>query len=123
MFVSHPGYFGKVGMRYFHKTKQQFHCPTINTDKIWSLVSDQLRTKYKSADPAKDPVPVIDVGRHVSRFNYVNNNCIIDSIHPFVSCCVASLLIVTPFCFSALFDNVFRVSSRFSVTVLSPSSP
>lgn len=30
----HPGYFGKVGMRYFHKTQQQFWKPTINLDKV-----------------------------------------------------------------------------------------
>lgn len=30
----HPGYFGKVGMRYFHKTSQQFWKPTINVDKV-----------------------------------------------------------------------------------------
>ena len=29
---SHPGYFGKVGMRYFHKTTQKYFCPTINLD-------------------------------------------------------------------------------------------
>lgn len=33
----HPGYFGKVGMRYFHKTKQQFWKPTINLDKVRSI--------------------------------------------------------------------------------------
>lgn len=33
----HPGYFGKVGMRYFHKTKQQFWKPTINLDKVRSV--------------------------------------------------------------------------------------
>lgn len=60
---SHPGYFGKLGMRYFHKTKQQFHCPTVNVDKVWTLVSEQLRTKYAEADAEKDKVPVIDVGR------------------------------------------------------------
>jgi ribosomal protein L15 len=26
----HPGYFGKVGMRYFHKTQQKFWKPIIN---------------------------------------------------------------------------------------------
>merc|ERR1712113_1121651 len=36
----HPGYFGKVGMRYFHKLKNKFHCPTINLDKVWSLVPE-----------------------------------------------------------------------------------
>mmetsp|Transcript_27213 Transcript_27213/g.66203 ORF Transcript_27213/g.66203 Transcript_27213/m.66203 type:complete len:107 (-) Transcript_27213:53-373(-) len=56
----HPGYFGKVGMRYFHKTKNQFHRPTINLDKIWTLVSEQTRKKYENADP-NGKVPVIDV--------------------------------------------------------------
>merc|ERR1719240_1928730 len=40
----HPGYFGKVGMRYFHKTKQKFFCPTINVEKLWTLVSEEART-------------------------------------------------------------------------------
>merc|ERR1712146_295840 len=40
----HPGYFGKVGMRYFHKTKQQYHCPVINVEKLWTLVSTEART-------------------------------------------------------------------------------
>mmetsp|Transcript_49530 Transcript_49530/g.97108 ORF Transcript_49530/g.97108 Transcript_49530/m.97108 type:complete len:151 (+) Transcript_49530:35-487(+) len=56
----HPGYFGKVGMRYFHKTNNQFHCPSINLDRIWTLVSEQTREKYAKADGAKDAVPVID---------------------------------------------------------------
>lgn len=30
----HPGYFGKVGMRYFHKTQNQFWKPVINLDKV-----------------------------------------------------------------------------------------
>merc|ERR1711988_1876320 len=40
----HPGYFGKVGMRYFHKTQNQFHRPVLNVDKLWTLVSKQTRT-------------------------------------------------------------------------------
>ena len=52
----HPGYFGKTGMRRFHYQKNWDHCPTINTDKLWSLVSEATRT----ATP-KDKVPVIDV--------------------------------------------------------------
>lgn len=28
----HPGFFGKVGMRYFHKTQNKFFCPTLNLD-------------------------------------------------------------------------------------------
>ena len=50
-------------MRYFHKTKQQFHCPTVNVDRLWTLVSERLREQYANADAQKDKVPVIDVGR------------------------------------------------------------
>jgi large subunit ribosomal protein L27Ae len=60
----HPGYFGKVGMRYFHKTNNKFHCPTINCNKLWSLVSENTRKKYASKD--SKVVPVIDTGRAVS---------------------------------------------------------
>mmetsp|Transcript_30762 Transcript_30762/g.96658 ORF Transcript_30762/g.96658 Transcript_30762/m.96658 type:complete len:151 (-) Transcript_30762:153-605(-) len=48
----HPGYFGKVGMRYFHKTQQKFFCPTINLDKLWTLVPEETRTKYASGPKA-----------------------------------------------------------------------
>ena len=30
----HPGYFGKVGMRYFHKQGNHFWKPIINLDKV-----------------------------------------------------------------------------------------
>jgi len=53
----HPGYFGKVGMRYFHKTQQQFHTPTINLDKVWSLVSAETK---KQAEEKKGEALVID---------------------------------------------------------------
>jgi hypothetical protein len=45
---SHPGYFGKVGMRHFHKTTQKYHCPSVNLDKLWTLVSEQTREAYAS---------------------------------------------------------------------------
>lgn len=61
---SHPGYFGKVGMRYFHKTMNKYHKPTVNLDKLWSLVSEQTRMYYK--DKTDGPAPVIDVVRAVS---------------------------------------------------------
>lgn len=32
----HPGYFGKVGMRYFHKTQNQFWKPVVNLEKVLS---------------------------------------------------------------------------------------
>ncbi|CAL4206343.1 unnamed protein product, partial [Meganyctiphanes norvegica] len=56
----HPGYFGKVGMRNYHVRKNQYFQPSVNLDKIWSLVSEQTRTNYaKNTDKA----PVIDVVR------------------------------------------------------------
>lgn len=63
LFDSHPGYFGKVGMRYYHKTLNKFHCPAVNIERLWSLVSDQTRQVYKDK---KDKAPVIDVVRAVS---------------------------------------------------------
>jgi large subunit ribosomal protein L27Ae len=54
----HPGYFGKVGMRHFHKTTQKYHCPTMNLDKLWTLVPEATRKDY--ADKT-DVAPVIDI--------------------------------------------------------------
>lgn len=58
----HPGYFGKVGMRNFHvhPNLSNNYCPAINLDKLWSLVSEQTRTKYAGV---KDKAPVIDCNR------------------------------------------------------------
>ena len=54
----HPGYFGKVGMLHYHKTMNKYHCPTVNVDKLWSLVSEQTRTNY--AKKPEGPAPIID---------------------------------------------------------------
>nr|AIU94823.1 60S ribosomal protein [Phragmatopoma lapidosa] len=56
----HPGYFGKVGMRHFHLTKNRYFCPTVNVEKLWSLVSEQTRDVYKKKT---DVAPVIDCVR------------------------------------------------------------
>jgi len=55
----HPGYFGKVGMRYFHKQRNHFWKPVINLDKLWSLVPAESREKYLNR--SQDAVPVIDL--------------------------------------------------------------
>mmetsp|Transcript_462 Transcript_462/g.1063 ORF Transcript_462/g.1063 Transcript_462/m.1063 type:complete len:148 (+) Transcript_462:115-558(+) len=54
----HPGYFGKVGMRYFHKTTNKDFCPTLNLDKLWSVVGEETRLQYKDKT---DVAPVIDL--------------------------------------------------------------
>ena len=56
----HPGYFGKVGMRHFHLTRQSKHRPIVNLDTLWSLVSEQTR---KNAAKKTQVVPVIDTLR------------------------------------------------------------
>ena len=60
---SHPGYYGKNGQRHFHYKKNQYYCPTVNLDKLWTLVSEAARkasTEKKAA--------IIDVTKAVSFF-------------------------------------------------------
>ena len=54
----HPGYFGKIGMRFFHLKKNKLHSPSVNLDKLWSLVQSSTLDHYAKN---KDRVPVIDV--------------------------------------------------------------
>lgn len=56
----HPGYFGKVGMRHFHKTNNQYFNNTINIDKVWDLVGEESLAKAKASSGV---VPVIDTLR------------------------------------------------------------
>merc|ERR1712170_60796 len=57
----HPGYFGKRGMREFHKLKNRYYCPTINVEKLWALVGEEIQNKYsKNFKEA----PVIDVTKY-----------------------------------------------------------
>uniref|UniRef100_A0A1I7UJ02 Large ribosomal subunit protein uL15 n=1 Tax=Caenorhabditis tropicalis TaxID=1561998 RepID=A0A1I7UJ02_9PELO len=51
----HPGYFGKVGMRVFHLNKNHHYCPTVNVERLWSLVPQEVREKATG-----DKAPVID---------------------------------------------------------------
>ena len=54
----HPGYFGKIGMRFFHLKRNKLHCPTLNLDKLWSIVQSNT---YDFYNKNRDNVPVIDV--------------------------------------------------------------
>merc|ERR1711939_105935 len=57
----HPGYFGKVGMRYFHKQQNHFWKPVINLDKLWSLVPAEQREKYLAKGNKTETAPVLDL--------------------------------------------------------------
>ncbi|KAI9738236.1 MAG: 60S ribosomal protein L28 [Cirrosporium novae-zelandiae] len=56
----HPGYFGKVGMRYFHKLHNQFWKPTINIEKLWTLLPVEQRDAYLTGKKT-DTAPVLDL--------------------------------------------------------------
>jgi large subunit ribosomal protein L27Ae len=60
----HPGYFGKLGNRFFHKPSYYGFCPTINVDKVWTLLSEHHRDLLAKGAEKSDKVPVIDVTRH-----------------------------------------------------------
>lgn len=69
-------------MRHYHLKRNAAHCPTINLDKLWTLVSEQTRLNY-SKKP-EGPAPIIDAVRAVS----------IDLlVHSVADCCCASLTV------------------------------
>lgn len=58
-------------MRNYHERKNQTFCPTINLDKLWTLVSEQTRLAFK--DSKNNKAPVIDVVNSVCFKN--SNQC------------------------------------------------
>jgi len=58
-------------MRHFHLKRNQYFQPTVNLDKLWSLVSEQTRL---NAEKSKDKAPVIDVVKAVIIIIYLNFN-------------------------------------------------
>merc|ERR1712222_36194 len=62
-FKYHPGYFGKSGIRVYRLHKNRQFNPTVNVDKLWSLLSTNAQAQY-TKDTTK--APVIDVTK--SRF-------------------------------------------------------
>ena len=56
-------------MRHFHLQRNQYYSPSVNIDKLWSLVSDQTR---QNAEKNKDKAAVIDVTKAVNYY-YISN--------------------------------------------------
>ncbi|XP_042609024.1 60S ribosomal protein L27a-like [Cyprinus carpio] len=48
-------------MRHYHLKRNTLFCPTINLDKLWTLVSEQTRVNYSKKPDG--PAPIIDVVR------------------------------------------------------------
>ncbi|XP_058535977.1 large ribosomal subunit protein uL15-like [Ochotona princeps] len=57
----HSGYLGKVGIRHYHLNRNQSFCPTVNLDRLWTLVSEQ--TWVNAAKNKTRAAPIIDVVR------------------------------------------------------------
>ncbi len=51
----HPGFFCKTGMRHYHLLRNHYFKPTINVDKLWSLVPE---TEQNTSLPAGTAVVV-----------------------------------------------------------------
>jgi len=56
-------------MRKLHFQPNWDHCPVVNTNKLWSLVSEEVR---KAAEAKKGEALVIDVTQHVSIDHYLD---------------------------------------------------
>lgn len=50
-------------MRNYHLRRNTKWCPALNLDKLWTLVSEQTRLKYKDVE---GKAPVIDLVKAVS---------------------------------------------------------
>jgi len=61
--ISHPGYFGKKGQRHFHLQRNQYFKPTVNLDKLWTLVPEDARKASTAANAV-----IIDVVKSVCLF-------------------------------------------------------
>merc|ERR1711935_314994 len=57
-FKYHPGYFGKKGIRVFREHKNRDFCPSVNIDRLWSMLSESAKAKYTKD---KTTAPVVDV--------------------------------------------------------------
>ena len=44
----HPGFFGKKGQRHLHLKRNQYYCPSVNLDNLWTLVPEETRVAAKS---------------------------------------------------------------------------
>lgn len=56
----HPGYFGKCGMRHFHKKNNPNWKPTINLSNVTKFVATELLKKAKKGEA----LPVVDLLAH-----------------------------------------------------------
>ena len=70
----HPGYFGKRGMRYFHKTQQKFFRPSVNVEKLPIIAKEQVE---KASGEKLPVINVVDYGYYKVLGNGVFNTAAI----------------------------------------------
>lgn len=51
-------------MRHFHYKKQQYHCPVVNVDQLWSMVPKEITDQIKKLGDA-NVAPIVDVTKMV----------------------------------------------------------
>ncbi|KAL0226421.1 hypothetical protein P9112_013745, partial [Eukaryota sp. TZLM1-RC] len=68
----HPGFYCKNGMRQFRTLKNRDFCETINVEKLWSLVPEEIREAATS-----EQVPIIDCAK-AGFFKVLGKGIIID---------------------------------------------
>merc|ERR1719465_15207 len=52
----HPGYFGKIGMRHYHLKRNQSYRPTVNVDRLWTLLGEGVLEDAQNRKDGKGPV-------------------------------------------------------------------
>ena len=52
----HPGYFGKIGMRHYHLKRNQNFRPTVNVDRLWTLLGEGVLEETQKRGDGKGPV-------------------------------------------------------------------
>jgi hypothetical protein len=60
-------------MRHFHYSRNKYHCPIVNLDKIWSLVGEEVRRRLAAA--AKGGPLALAPGRSPSVLLLQGNSC------------------------------------------------
>jgi len=81
-YLSHPGYFGKKGIRHFREKMNQSYMTTINLEKLWTLVPEASR---KSSTESK--AAVIDVVKSVSTASQLFSNLLMITCYRATSKC------------------------------------
>ncbi|XP_073098875.1 large ribosomal subunit protein uL15x-like [Elaeis guineensis] len=84
----HPGYFGKVGKRYFHHLCNKLYCPTVSADRLWFLGPDDVKRPATAYDDSSTPLTdVASFNYEILRWNAPTDRCLspptlLDPQHP-----------------------------------------